>query len=564
MKKILIVFSIIMSCFACNDDLLDLSPKDKLADDAVWGDEKLIKAYHTSLYNAIQHGFKIHMQSKAADEAYCAINWDIGNIQAGTLNPDNVTSVANDHWTGGGNLYYWNTGYKYLSKINLFLENMATTKVEFADKAKLVAEAKFLRAYVYFMLIERYGGVPIVTESYQLADVPTVTFTRNTFDECVNFIDKDLTEAIPDLSAKYSTTDANFGRATQDACKALRSRLFLYAASPLFNPSNDKAKWQKAADAAQALLNSGYTLYPNYRKCFILPSGAPNDEVIFARNFTETNGHQAPMHNLNRRYGAYGGWWASNGPSQNLVDDYDMLNGEPAFINVGGVKTVNPASGYNPQRPYANRDPRFDESIIHDSTLYRGDRFAMWISSDADTWGYDSYKQSGDNPRSNYLLKKFMPDEDMPLSWQTTYTIPWIYFRLGEIYLNYAEAKFELGDEATCREYLKLIRARVGMPPIPDNVTGEELRKRLYNERRIELAFEEHRYWDVRRWKISMETENRPIYGMDIIKDKNTGAYTYNPVLLRERKFEEKMNLLPIATDELNKNKGSLSQTSGW
>lgn len=564
MKKILIVFSIILSCFACNDDLLDLSPKDKLADDAVWGDEKLIKAYHTSLYNAIQHGFKIHMQSKAADEAYCAINWDIGNIQAGTLNPDNVTSVANDHWTGGGNLYYWNTGYKYLSKINLFLENMATTKVEFADKAKLVAEAKFLRAYVYFMLIERYGGVPIVTESYQLADVPTVTFTRNTFDECVNFIDKDLTEAIPDLSAKYSTTDANFGRATQDACKALRSRLFLYAASPLFNPSNDKAKWQKAADAAQALLNSGYTLYPNYRKCFILASGAPNDEVIFARNFTETNGHQAPMHNLNRRYGAYGGWWASNGPSQNLVDDYDMLNGEPAFINVGGVKTVNPASGYNPQRPYANRDPRFDASIIHDSTLYRGDRFAMWISSDADTWGYDSYKQSGDNPRSNYLLKKFMPDEDMPLSWQTTYTIPWIYFRLGEIYLNYAEAKFELGDEATCREYLKLIRARVGMPPIPDNVTGEELRKRLYNERRIELAFEEHRYWDVRRWKISMETENRPIYGMDIIKDKNTGAYTYNPVLLRERKFEEKMNLLPIATDELNKNKGSLSQTSGW
>lgn len=564
MKKILIVFSIILSCFACSDDLLDLSPKDKLADDAVWGDEKLIKAYHTSLYNAIQHGFKIHMQSKAADEAYCAINWDIGNIQAGTLNPDNVTSVANDHWTGGGNLYYWNTGFKYLSKINLFLENMATTKVEFADKAKLVAEAKFLRAYVYFMLIERYGGVPIVTESYQLADVSSVTFTRNTFDECVNFIDKDLTEAIPDLSAKYSTTDANFGRATQDACKALRSRLFLYAASSLFNPSNDKAKWQKAADAAQALLNSGYTLYPNYRKCFILASGAPNDEVIFARNFTETNGHQAPMHNLNRRYGAYGGWWASNGPSQNLVDDYDMLNGEPAFINVGGVKTVNPASGYNPQRPYANRDPRFDASIIHDSTLYRGDRFAMWISSDANTWGYDSYKQSGDNPRSNYVLKKFMPDEDMPLSWQTTYTIPWIYFRLGEIYLNYAEAKFELGDEATCREYLKLIRARVGMPPIPDNVTGEELRKRLYNERRIELAFEEHRYWDVRRWKISMETENKPIYGMDIIKDKNTGAYIYNPVLLRERKFEEKMNLLPIATDELNKNKGSLTQTTGW
>ncbi|MBN1144638.1 MAG: RagB/SusD family nutrient uptake outer membrane protein [Bacteroidales bacterium] len=564
MKKILILLTIILSGLACNDDLLDMTPKDRLAEDAVWNDEKLIKAYHTALYNAIPHGFKIHMQSKATDEAYCAINWGIGIIQSGTFSPDNITGVADTDWTGGGYLYYWNTAYKYLAKINLFLQKMEETSLDFPDKTKLIAEAKFIRAYLYFLLIERFGGVPIVTEAYQLEDVNTVTFTRSTFDQCVAFIEQDLDEAIPDLPVKLSTTESTFGRATQDACKALLSRVLLFAASPLFNPSNDIGKWQKASDAAEDLLNSGYSLYPNYGKCFNLASGAENNEVIFARNFTETNSHQAPMHNLNRRYGAYGGWWASNGPSQNLVDDYDMINGEPAFIYPSGVKTVNPASGYDPQRPYANRDPRFDASIIHDSSIYRGSLFEMWIASDAETWGYDSYKQSGDNPRTNYVLRKFMPDEDMPVSWQTFYTIPWIYFRLAEIYLNYAEAQFELGHEDVCREYLRLVRNRVGMPPIPETVTGEELRARLYNERRIELAFEDHRFWDVRRWKIAMDVENRPIMGMDIIRDVNTGTYTYSPVQMRTRLFEEKMYLLPIATDELNKLGGTVSQTTGW
>ncbi|MFA5328083.1 MAG: RagB/SusD family nutrient uptake outer membrane protein [Prolixibacteraceae bacterium] len=562
MKKILIIATILLSLLSCSDNILDISPKDRLAEDAVWNDESLIKAYHTALYNCIPHGFKIHMMSKATDEAYCSISWGIGIIPMGTITADNVTSVADTDWTGGANLYYWNTAFQFIRKINVFLEKINTVTVSITNKPQLIAEAKFLRAYLNFQLIERFGGVPIITQSYQLGDA--ITFTSNTFEECVTFIDKDLTEAIPDLPLKYATTESNFGRATQDACKALRSRMYLYAASPLFNTTNDRAKWQKAADAAEALLSSGYILYPDYRKGFILASGAANSEVIFARNFTTNNSHQAPMHNLNRRYGAYGGWWASNGPSQNLVDDYDMANGEPAFIYPNGVKTVNPASGYDPQDPYKNRDPRFDASIIHDNTVYRGDLFEMWIAGDGATWGYDSYKQSGDNPRTNYVLKKFMPDTDMPISWQTNYTIPWIIFRLGEVYLNYAEAKFELDDETTCREYINLVRARVNMPAIPETVTGEDLRQRLYNERRIELAFEEHRFWDVRRWKIAMDVENRPIYGMDIIKDGTTGVKTYSPVKLLERKFTDQMYLLPISTDEIRKNNGTLLQSVTW
>lgn len=564
-KKLLIVLTFIGFYTSCNDDVLDIEPTDRVSEETVWSDEKLINAYHNELYNVIQHGYKIHMQSKATDEAYCSISWDIGNVPTGRLTADNVTSVATDHWTGGGNLYFWDVGFRYIRKINVFLEKMEETSLEINDKARLIAEAKFLRAYTYFNFIERFGGVPIVDTAYELGE--EYNFTRNTFDECVSFIENDLSEAIPDLPQKYVSSDANFGRATQDACRALLSRTYLYAASPLHNPSNDAQKWQKAADAAEDLLNS-YQLHPDYTTLFNQPSGTANEEIIFARTFSSTNFHQAPMHNLGRRYGAYGGWWSSNGPSQNLVDDYDMTNGEPPFTITGSgeniVKTINPASGYDPQNPYANRDPRFEATIIHDESTYHGDTFEMWVSTDGTSWGYDSYKQSGDNPRSNYQLKKFMPDTGIPLSWQEPYTNPWIIFRLGEIYLNYAEAKFELGDEATCRQYLSLIRARVGMPAIPNTVTGEDLRKRLYNERRIELAFEEHRFWDVRRWKIAIDIENRSIYGMDIIKNANTGVKTYSRIQLLDKEFEEYMDLLPIATGEIQKNEGSISQTPGY
>jgi len=567
MKKILLISIMIFSLISCSDSILDITPQDRISDDSVWSDENLINAYHTELYNCILHGFNgVHMQSKATDEANNCMSWGVNIIVNGTLSPDNVTDLTVTDWHGGCNLYYWNKAYKYIRKINLFLEKMETITI--ADQAKLVAEAKFLRAYIYFQLIERFGGVPIVNQTYELGT--DVTFTSSTFDECVNFIDQDLTDAIAtdELPDSYAATDTEFGRATKDACLALRSRVYLYAASALFDTdTNGKStvKWQKAADAAKAVIDrNAYTLYADYRKCFILPSGSANSEVIFSRNFTTNNGHNAPMYNLGRRYGAYGGFSASNGPSQNLVDDYDMLNGETPFIWVNGVKTSNPASGYDPQHPYWNRDPRLDATVIRDSTVYRGDLHEMWIASDGNSWGYDSYKQSSDNPRGNYLIKKFMPEADMEISWNTTCTIPWPIFRLGEIYLNYAEAEFELGDETTCREYINKVRARVGMPGLPSTVTGETLRQRLYNERRIELAFEEHRYWDVRRWKIAMDIENRPIYGMDVIKNLTTGVKTYTPVKLLERTFTEQNYLLPIATDEIKKNGGSLLQSVTW
>lgn len=561
--RALIACCVALLSAACDGDILDIPPQDRIAEGAVWSDVSLITAYHTELYNAIPHGFYIHMYSKYTDEAYNSAPCCGADLFArNTFTPDNIGGVAGgDFW--GGHMYYWDRGYQYIRKVNTFLERMDAGELDFTAKPRLVAEAKFLRAFIYFELFKRYGGVPIVTVAYDLSATEDVSFQRNTVDEVVAFIEQDLDEAMADLPERYNSTDANYGRATQDAAMALRSRVLLYAASPLHNPGNDRQKWQRAADAAEALFARGYTLHPSYRELFILPTGAAQNEYIFTRNFTATNGHQAPMHNLPRRYGAYGGWWASNGPTQNLVDDYDMINGEPPFLGAYGSRTINPASGYEPTDPYANRDPRFEASIIHNGSVYRGDRFEMWISEDGETWGFDSYKQSGDNPRGNYVLKKFMPEEDVPLSWQTTYTNPWPHFRLAEIYLNYAEAQFELGNEAAAREYVSLVRARVGMPPIPASVTGEALRDRIRNERRIELAFEGHRFFDIRRWLIAAEVENTPIRGMDIERT-DAGELLFTPVeLLVKAPYEEKMNLLPVATDEVRRNP-ELTQTPGW
>jgi len=568
MKKIITLFILTtVVLVSCKKDLLkEITPLDRVPETAVWSDESLIKAYHNELYNAIPHGFGIHLYSKFADEAYNSVPSGQGPelFKLNSMDPDNIGRVnnADNNW-----MYFWNRGFSYIRKVSIFLEKMAAPgSVEIANKARYIAEAKFIRAFIYFNLVERYGGVPIVTQSYNLEDNGSVNFKRNTFDECVAFIQKDLTEAIADLPAKYPSTDANYGRATKDASYALLSRLMLYAASPLFNPTNDKAKWQKAADAAAVFtLNNdrGYSLFSDYKTLFNSNSGATQNEVIFSRNFTTATSHAAPPNNLGRRYGAYGGWWASNGPSQNLVDDYDMINGEPAFTWNGNVKTVNTASGYNPARPYYNRDPRFEATIIHDSTMYHGDLLEMWVTSDGNKFGYDSWKQSSDNPRSSYWMKKFMP-EAQAISFNERYTTPWPHFRLAEIYLNYAEAMFELGDETKSREYINKVRTRVGMPGIPNTVTGEALRQRLYNERRIELAFEGHRFFDIRRWKIANIIENRPIYGIDVIKNLTTGVSTYTPILLLQKNaYQDKMNLLPVERAEIQRNK-ELSQTTGW
>lgn len=557
-----------MSLFSCNDDILDITPTDSVSAGSVWNDASLIMAYHNTLYTGIGTGNSRNMLAKATDEmAYKPQSGYPGPILDGTLNPDNVTNRIN--FGGPGTVYTWNLDYSLIRKINVFLEQMETSDALDPDvESRLIAEARFIRAYMYFKLIVRFRGVPIIDEVATQDNLPSLA--RNTIDECVAYIEADLAAALPDLDAAYHPGDGNFGRATQGVCKALQSRMYLYLASPLFNTTNDVSKWQKAADAALDLIDDNtFSLHPNYSTLFNAETGSPNNEIIFARNYTASNKHDQPMLYLGRRWGAFGGWAANGGIAQNLVDDYDMANGEPAYIKVNHVNTtVNPASGYDPQNPYANRDPRLEYSINHDESVYRSSTLEMWVSEDGNTWGFDSYKQSNDNPEAGTFLRKFMPeDESIVLDFSTPFTAPFIWFRFGEVYLNYAEAMFELGDEDTCREYINKIRARptVNMPPIPDSVTGEELRTRLYNERRIELAFEEHRYFDIRRWEIAPFTQAQPTMGMHIFKDvQGAGEKRYAPYVVNPTVWDDKLYFLPIENAEILRSGGELTQNPDY
>ena len=188
MKKIFATILALITLSACSDKILDIKPTNSISDAAVWSDPSLIRAYHSALFNAIPHGFCIDMMCKTTDEIVTVNSGSSPVIALGTLTPDNVGNLATTQWHGGCNLAYWNQAYQYLRRINFFLEQMAESNVSMQDKDKLIAEARFLRAMIYFYLIERYGDVPLVTQSYELGS--DNTFSSAPFDEVVAFIDQ--------------------------------------------------------------------------------------------------------------------------------------------------------------------------------------------------------------------------------------------------------------------------------------------------------------------------------------------------------------------------------------
>ena len=249
MKKIIyLAVSALLSFSSCSD-FLDKKPLDSLTEDAVFNDDALLTAYVTACYNAYPNGFDEAMSSSATDESYTRHGDGSSNIVArGEMNPDNVENFDSGRFS---NFNYWNTAYEYLRNINSFFAKYEEAQVTEELKSRLYGEMKFIRAFVYSNLIWRFGGVPIITKAYTLEDTD-YSITRNTYEECVDFILKDLDEAIEHLPAKME--GENKGRASADACKALKSRLLLYAASPLVNTSNDLKKWELARDAAKAVI----------------------------------------------------------------------------------------------------------------------------------------------------------------------------------------------------------------------------------------------------------------------------------------------------------------------
>lgn len=540
MKKIIYLISItwIMLLSSCSD-VLDITPTDRYPDPIVWQDENLLKMFVNEQYSGICTKDNYYKIMYFGDDIFSKYNeGGCDLIRENILTADNVGSLNNI-------LHVWDNSYKFIQNINVFFKNIGESSIDESVKKELIAEMKFIRAYIYAKLIWAYGGVPIIEEAFDInSDWSQVE--RNSWDECVTYIVKNLDEVIADLPDRPSERN----RASGNAARALKSRVLLYDASILNNPSNDKQKWQRAADAAEALFDKGYTLATDYQKMFL---DVNCSEFILAKEFSET---------YYCRLTFYIGTAGSSGqalavPSLNIVDAYETTDGEIPVTN-SELGTINPKSIYDPSNPYDNRDPRFYASIY-----YNGSNF---IDRKIETYKGGRDVTNQDATMTGYYIRKFI-EEDKGVSETQHYTGPFPLFRLSEIYLNYAEAQYHLGNEDLAREYINKIREREGIKMPPVTSTGEELLNKIYHERMIELAFEGHRYFDVRRWKIAEKTETTHIMGQEIIKNDD-GTLTYNRHKLtqdsRKNEWKEAFYRLPIAFSEIQKSNNSLKQNAGY
>lgn len=602
---------------ACNTDFLNTKPLNQVSSEDVWKDAALSEAFVTDLYNGLgQGGFDEQMLASLSDEAvFTHPGRGIKVVNEGTLNPDN------QGWVSG--TYSWNSMYSRIRACNLALENLA--KATFDDQTlndRLRGESHFLRAYYYQQLLRYYGAVPIIDSSYGLGE--DYSIARNTYEECVNFIVQECDSAAILLDGK--TMDK--GRCSKAAALALKSRVLLYAASDLHDIPTAKAKssliagfahpellgyvsgdrierWQKAKDAAKAVLDIpdyGYKLdlmapvspeegKNNYISIAMgggskasVADPAAASELIFARYFTPNKSEGGQQQGLYNGPNGYHNW-AGNEPIGELVDDYEMMDGSKFSWN-------DPAEAAH---PYENRDPRFYASILYDGADWKP---RNKISGNVDPAnqiqsghyennngemmpGLDTRESSIENWNgswSGYYCRKFIdPDPNLVDNTMRQY-IPWPFFRYTEAIFNYVEACIHLNLEDEARTWLNKIRFRAGMPAI--TASGEALVKEYRNERQIEMAYEEQRYHDTRRWMTAPQTLGRLPEFIKVIgklkpgkkapvpyrHDEDIYTYTYTPVkddALENRRWVDKMYFRPISRDEINRNE-KLIQNPGY
>lgn len=573
--KYILTLTLFLPASSCNTDFLTVQPQDRMTDAAVWSDPNLVEAFVNDMYRGLNHGIRELMAGSLADESHFIHNYGSSQVVQSNLTPSDIGA-----WNRGDFAEFrWVELYTRIRQVNMFFENIDEVPFDNEDwRERLKGEAHFLRAYFYHNLVRLHGGVPIIDRTFELVDDFLVT--RNTLAESIDFIVADADAAAAALPLTHEASD--IGRATKGAAMALKARMLLYAASDLYNDaswtggyanpelvsytSGDRtARWQAAKDAAKAVIDLGiYSLQDtdnpeqDYGDLFLIKD---SEEAIFSRFFIKSRGWEDnALPGLANGPNGYHNW-GGNTPIQELVDDYELTDGSK-------FDWSNPAHA---AAPYEDRDPRFYASILYDH--------APWMPRPADTKEMDPEGKilirsvetapgvwtpgldTRDGPiedwnggYSGYYLRKFI-DPNVVHEYAAAggnQEAPWHFFRLGEIYLNYAEACLELGEEDEAKIYINRIRERAGMPPTTE--TGQALIDRYRNERRIELVFEQHRYFDVRRWMIAPQVLDRDASGI-VIEDPLSGPVEYEVSAVQERAWNNKMYFLPILQDEMNRNK---------
>lgn len=567
-------FSLLMLNNSCTDNL-DVQPVDILSEERIFQDETLLTSYIATLYDAIPMDEFGTSTSSSTDES-------IGGI--------------------GNGSQWW--GYSHVRRVNNLIEQLPNAGINEDAKEALMGEAKFIRAYYYFSMVKRYGGVPIISEVQNYtpgADLTELEVPRNTEKEVYDFIAADLDEAaslLPQTNVK--------GRATRYAALALKSRAMLYAASSAkYAPvqmdgivgipaSEANNYWQAALDAAEAVISSGeFSLYQqnpdkeaNFKELFLAED---NPEAILVKDFS----YPRKTHNYDRDVIPYGvrgpdGYSSGGAPTVQLVEQFERIDGSPGTLNIGTPS--DPVFYNHPTDLFSDYDPRLLATVIVPFSDWRGEEIDVQAGlydqgNKVEAGDYNALYntethqiddngtlhvvgQSGfggsEKTNTGFYIRKYL-DPSLERSQVRTMgsSQHWIAIRYAEVLLNYAEAAVELGKIQEAKEKINMIRSRAGIAPLEDaDITIVSAR----HERLVEFAFESHRWWDYRRWRVADGIFNnmavkqlRPYY--DVQED----AYRFEieDIPQQYKTFNVRAYYVPIPADELAKNQ-SLVQNPNY
>ena len=517
------------------------------------GIKNMVFDVYAQVYNNEFESNSAYFLAGATDEAQYA-------LETGAVN-----NYVNGGWSAA-NPYSrtWSKCYTAIADANMFLEKLAQADItswqynpdyrNWVQQLELFPyEVRFLRAYFYFELFRSYGDVPLVTTTLTNAEANTIT--RTPADEIVKFIVEEIDEIAPYLPVSYVTeVNSEVGRATRGAALALKARTLLYAASPLFNPTNDRSRWAAAAEACKVILDNAATWGLKLSAYGSLwgHDAFYNPELIFGLGRGEFNSFEMANYPVGVENGSSG-----NCPTQTLVDQYEYQEGGQTF----GERY--PGSiDLNAGDPYEGLDPRFALTVVKN-----GDEWPTNGSQkkaiETFNGGFNASPKYGATP-TGYYLKKYVDGACVTTADnQTTRRHTWILFRLGEIYLDYAEAVFNATGSAkdatfgmTANEAINKLRNRpdIQMPEFTED--GEAWVARYERERMVELAFENHRFWDVRRWKKGAQY-------FRTIQVANISAGLQLTRATVSRQWDDKYYFYPIPQSELKKNP-NLTQNAGW
>ena len=548
---------------AC-EDWLEIEPKDRFGDTTVWGSEENADMFLNDIYNQLPHlNNETQNLDQYSDNSYVGAEWMNARttIYTGALSPTSWIPGPWDMWKWGRQNNDDAKGqYERIRSCNLFINKVKESEFSADYKKERLAEARFLRAWFYHYLWMAYGGVPIITEVLDNNVSTDIFYPRETAQKTFEFIDKELDEIKEDLPDRRSGAD--LGRASKGAILTLKGWVELFHASELRNAGKDKKRWEAAAATLRDVIGLGvYHLQPTILDLWTEATNN-NDEVIFDFQMSKQNG--------GRREGLFGpvfvkgvqSSWGNMQPTQELVDDYCMANGLPIS---------DPASGYNKNNPYKGREKRFYQSILYDGSMWQGEeiitRVGVGSPNEIDT------SSESDVTNTGYYTRKTIDEsvngaDNLQMS---NGMANYIFFRYADVLLMYAEASLEAGDKPTAVEYLDMVRTRGGnMPSIedtyPQGITENQLREVIRRDRRIELAFEDKRWWDILRWKIcdgENGVMNKPIGGMKVEDTDGDGVWEYNYHEVGKRTFLPRMYYQPIPQYVLDKNPVIREQNGG-